>query len=122
MLTEKATFQTRNTDTAREKRRAKKRKRFRSSSESPPRFCRVTTWSRNLRSHLSEAESVGHDAVHGVGIHLGPLELEVVDSGFVLPHGVVGVVVELWGVRLAWSRRREENYSCMSTYHRQSED
>lgn len=76
----------------------------------------------NLRSHLSEAESVGHDAVHGVGIHLGPLELEVVDSGFVLPHGVVGVVVELGGVRLAWSRRGEENYSCMSAYHRQSED
>lgn len=73
----------------------------------------MTKWSHEPRSgaapgpsHLSEAQSVGHDAVHGVGIHLGPLELEAVGPGFVLPHGVVGVVVELRRKRLAWGGGR----------------
>lgn len=49
---------------------------------------------------LSDAESVGQDSVHGVGLHLRPLQLEAVDSRSVLPQGAVGVVVELRGVGL----------------------
>lgn len=50
---------------------------------------------------LSETESVGHDAIDGVGVHLRPLELEVVDPGPVLPERAVGVVVELRSIGLA---------------------
>lgn len=53
------------------------------------------------RPYLSEAQSVGHDAVHGVGIHLRPLQLEVKDPRPVLPQRVVGVVVELGRVGLS---------------------
>lgn len=51
--------------------------------------------------YLSEAQSVGHDAVHGVGVHLRPLQLEVKDPRPVLPQRVVGVVVELGRVGLS---------------------
>lgn len=53
------------------------------------------------RPYLSEAQSVGHDAVHGVGVHLRPLQLEVKDPRPVLPQRVVGVVVELGRVGLS---------------------
>lgn len=54
----------------------------------------------SMTPHLSEAQAVGHDAVHGVGVHLRPLQLEVKDSRPVLPQRVVGVVVELGRVGL----------------------
>lgn len=56
------------------------------------------------RSYLSEAQPVGHDAVHGVGVHLRPLQLEVKDPRPVLPQRVVCVVVELGRVGLSCGR------------------
>ncbi len=47
---------------------------------------------------LSDAESVGQDSIHGVGLHLRPLQLEAVDSRSVLPQSAVRVVVKLWSV------------------------
>ena len=58
----------------------------------------------SFQSYLSDAESVGDYAIHGVGVHLGPLQLEAVDSGSVLPQGAVGIIVELWGVGLTCRR------------------
>lgn len=63
-------------------------------------------------SYLSDAQPVSDNAVHSVGVHLSPLELEAVDSGPVLPKGAVGVVVELWRVRLTW---REAHKNMKST-------
>lgn len=57
--------------------------------------------------YLSEAESVGDNAVHSAGVHLGPLELEVKDSGSVLPQRAVGIIVELWRVGFAWGESRK---------------
>lgn len=54
--------------------------------------------------YLSEAQSVGHYAVHSIGVHLRPLQLEVKDARPVLPQRVVGVVVELWRVGLSCRR------------------
>lgn len=51
-----------------------------------------------LCTDLFETESVGQDPVHGVGLHLSPLQLEAVDSGSVLPQSAVRVVVKLWSV------------------------
>lgn len=51
-------------------------------------------------SDLSEAQPVGQDLVHGVRLHLGPLQLEAEDPGTVLPQSGRGVVVELWSVGL----------------------
>ena len=53
-------------------------------------------------TYLSDAQPVGHDAVHGVGVHLGPLELEAVHARPVLPQWAVGVVVELGRVGFTW--------------------
>lgn len=69
---------------------------------------------RPQSSYLSDAQSVGNNAVHGVGVHLGPLQLEAVDSGPVLPQGAVGVVVELRRVGLSWRESRLNTY-CTST-------
>ena len=52
--------------------------------------------------YLSDAQSVGDNAVHGIGVHLSPLELEAIDSGSVLPQRAVGIIVELRGVGLSW--------------------
>ena len=49
---------------------------------------------------LSDPESVGQDPVHGVGLHLRPLQLEAVDSRLVLPQSAVRVVVKLGSVGL----------------------
>lgn len=57
-------------------------------------------------SYLSDAKSVGDNAVHSIRVHLGPLELEAIDSGSVLPQWVVGIIVELRGVGLAWRDRK----------------
>lgn len=54
----------------------------------------------HAHTYLSYAEAVGHNAVHSVGIHLGPLQFEAVDCRSVLPQRTVRVVVELWGIRL----------------------
>lgn len=64
-------------------------------------------------SYLSDAQPVSDNAVHSVGVHLSPLELEAVDPGPVLPQGAVGVVVELWRVRLTW---REAHKNMKSTH------
>lgn len=65
--------------------------------------CLVSTgacFKHGLCTDLSDAESVGQDPVHSVGLHLSPLKLEAVDPGSVLPQSAVGVVVKLWRVGL----------------------
>lgn len=54
---------------------------------------------------LPDAQPVGQDPIHGVGLHLGPLQLEAIDLGLVLPQSTVGVVVKLWSVGFTWGGR-----------------
>lgn len=50
--------------------------------------------------YLSEAQPVGQDLVHGVRLHLGPLQLEAEGPRTVLPQSSRGVIVKLWRVGL----------------------
>lgn len=60
-------------------------------------------WHTRRVVYLSDAQSVGQDPVHGVGLHLRPLQVEAVDARPVLPQSAVSVVVELWSVGLPWA-------------------
>ena len=69
------------------------------------------------RSYLSDAQAVGHDAVDGGRLHLGPLQPEAEHPHAALPQGARGVVVELRGVGLPCRDTRPTVSSLPSGYH-----